>query len=86
MGCPSWPGDWHSAQVLTVSASDADGSRSGANGIPTVAPIGYLLLSSTDSLIFMTWGFSPLSRSLAEARLRTGCRLSLFSPLVFTST
>jgi len=43
-------------------------------------------LSSTDSLIFMTWGFSPFSSSLADARLRTGCRLSLFSPLVFTST
>lgn len=84
MALPPSPGRSQTAQRLAAPASLESGSRSGAYGMPSVAPCGILPLSRTDSLTLTTVPLSGASRSLAEAMFRTGC--NCFLPSVSNTT
>lgn len=80
---PPSAGRSQTAQRLARAASSADGRRSGAYGMPIVAPCGGSPLSRTFSSTVRTLlpGFSS---SLAEAMLSTGCSWAL--PSVLSTT
>lgn len=84
MALPPSPGRSQTAQRFMEPASVLSGSRSGAYGMPRVAPCGILPLSRTDSSTLMTVPLSGARRSLALDMFSTGWSCVL--PSVFNTT